>query len=156
MRYTGGMRQTTRTYQATDVARRSREVLDSGRAGGTLIRDKDGVVLLLAPAEEVARGEELTEVAGDFVRLHRALGAKSRDVGAYGGFGWLSVFPLEDQRLFAEELEGPLLLALSGGPVEPLRDLISDWRATAELWADEALRAELLEPVDEPLHDVTL
>src|SRR6185437_6922758 len=40
----GGMRRPEKTFQATDVARRSREVLDSGRAGAALIRDKDGVV----------------------------------------------------------------------------------------------------------------
>lgn len=156
MRYTRDMRSPVKTFQATDVARRSREVLDSGQAGGTLIRDKDGVVLLLAPAEDIARQEELAVVAADFLRLHRVIATDERDVGSYGGFGWVSVFDLEDQRRFAAELEAPLLMALSGGPVEQLRNLIDDWRATAEVWAEEELRAELQEPLDEPLADVPL
>ena len=143
-------------FQATDVARRSREVLDSGRAGGTLIRDKDGVVLLLAPVEDVARQDELAVIAADFLRLQRALASATPDVGSYGGFGWVSVFDRDDQLRFSAELEAPLLLALSGGPIQALRDLIDDWRTTAEVWADEALRAELSEPVAGPLYDSTL
>lgn len=121
-----------------------------------MIRDKDGVVLMLAPAEGMARRDELTSIAADFLRLHRALQAETDEVGAYGGFGWVSVFDLDDRRQFAAELEAPLLLGLSGGPIDPLRDLISDWLATAEVWADEELRTELTEPVDDPLTDVSL
>ena len=147
---------TTKTYQATDVARHSRDVLDSGRAGGALIRDKDGVALLLVPAEVVARSEELTELAADYLRLLRAVAAPGADVAAYGGFGWAAVFEVDDQRDFAAQLGGPLLIALSGGPTVPVRDLIEDWRMTADTWADETLRAELLEPAEAPLHDVAL
>ncbi|MGH9042068.1 MAG: hypothetical protein ACRDZ3_17755 [Acidimicrobiia bacterium] len=147
---------TTKTYQATDVARRSREVLDSGRAGGALIRDKDGVALLLVPAEEAARRDELADLAADYLRLLRAVAVSGADVATYGGFGWVAVFNLDDQRDFAAQLGGPLLVALSGGPTGPVRDLIEDWRVTAETWADEALRADLLEPSDSPLSDVAL
>ncbi|HEX5266560.1 MAG TPA: hypothetical protein VFW24_07290 [Acidimicrobiales bacterium] len=150
------MRQPEKTFQATDVARRSREVLDSARAGGTLIRDKDGVVLLLALAEDVARQDELTVIAADFLRLQRALATEAPDVGAYGGFGWVSVFGRDDQRRFGFELEAPLLLALSGGPIQALRDLIDDWKATAEVWTDEALREELSVALEEPLYDSSL
>lgn len=146
----------TKTFQATDVARHSRAVLDSGRAGGALIRDKDGVALLLVPAELVARGDQLTDLAADYLRLLRAVAAPGADVAAYGGFAWAAVFDLDDQRDFAAQLGGPLLIALSGGPTGPVQDLIDDWRVTAETWADEALRADLLEPVEVPLSDVAL
>jgi hypothetical protein len=58
--------------------------------------------------------------------------------------------------MFVDEIMPPMLVALSGGPLRPLLELIGDWKATAEVWADESLREELMERVDSPLFDVSL
>jgi hypothetical protein len=49
-----------------------------------------------------------------------------------------------------------MLVALRGGPLRPLLDLIGDWKATADVWADVSLREELMERVDAPLFAVSL
>ena len=51
------------TFQATDLARRSREVLSAARTvGGAIIRDKDGESLLVEPAARSRRARY--ELAG--------------------------------------------------------------------------------------------
>jgi hypothetical protein len=79
-----------------------------------------------------------------------------RTVSGYGAFAWLGVFDEEYQRQFISELSGPLLMALSGGPLDPVLSLIEDWKATAATYADEDLRGELTRPLPRPLETVEL
>lgn len=149
---------TQTTYQVTDLARNHREVVDTARHGGALIRDKDGVALILAPASEVAQDHELAQLAGDFLRLYTTmeLPPTQRTVPGYGTFAWLGVFDEEYQRQFISELSGPLLVALSGGPLNPVVSLIEDWKATAVTYADDDLRVELIRPLSRPLETIEL
>ncbi len=149
---------TRTTYQVTDLARNHREVVDAARHGGALIRDKDGVTLILAPASEVAKDHELAQLAGDFLRLYTTmeLPPLQRTVPGYGVFAWLGVFEEEFQRQFVGELSDPLLIALSGGPMDPVVSLIEDWKATAATFVDDYLRVELTRPLSRPLETVEL
>ena len=69
---------------------------------------------------------------------------------------WQGVFDEEYQRQFISELSGPLLVALSGGPLDPVVSLIGDWKATAVTYADDDLRVELTRPLSRPLETVEL
>lgn len=60
-------------YQATDLARSHRQVIDAARSGRALIRDKDGMALLMIPAEDVERTAEVAELALDLVRAAQSL-----------------------------------------------------------------------------------
>lgn len=146
------------TFQVTDLARNHREVVDRARHGGALIRDKDGTALLLAPAADVARAHDLAVLAAAFLRLRTTtdLPPKQRTVAGYGTFAWLRVFEEEYQREFLDEVTEPILVALSGGPLQPAIDIIEDWRATSATYADENLRGELGRPLPRPLHHVEL
>lgn len=145
-------------YQVTDLVRNHREVVQRAKQGGALIRDKDGTALLLTLASDAARDDELMRVAADYLRLSTALGqaAGRRTLAAYGGFAWLVALEGEDQQEFLQELGDPLLVALSGGPLRPVTDLIEDWKATAATYADEELRGELSTPLSRPLRRVQL
>lgn len=149
---------TRTTYQVTDLARNHREVVDTARHGGALIRDKDGVTLILTPASELAQNHELAQLAGNFLSLYTTmeLPPVQRTVPGYGAFAWLEVFDEEYQRQFISELSGPLLVALSGGPLTPVVSLIEDWKATAVIYADDDLRVELTRPLSRPLETVEL
>lgn len=145
-------------YQATDLARNHREVVDAARRGGAYIRDKDGVALLMAPAEQAERTREIAEIALDIVRAAMGLVGPHEDRGAeaFGGLAWLSVLPAASQRRFVLEASEALLLAASGTSLRPLELLLGDWRATAEAWADPDTRERLRAEEESPLSDSEL
>lgn len=151
------MRQIQTTYQVTDFARRYREVLDEAREREVLVRDKDGTTLVVTVAEEVSKNRELVSISSDLFRLiHSVATGRADEVANSGQFAWVSVFPDVDRKRFVDEVMGSFLVALSGGPLRPFSNLVDDWKITAEVWADERLRDELMAPVDAPLVDVSL
>lgn len=141
-------------YQATDLVRNHREVIDAARRGSALIRDKDGLALIMAPAEETRRTREIGDLALDLVRAASVIlpGGAERSAGAYGGMAWLSVLPIESQRQFFHEMSAALVVAASGTTLRPVEILLDDWRATAEAWADPDIRDRLLADEDSPIH----
>ena len=145
-------------YQATDLARNHREVIDAARRGSALIRDKDGLALLMVPAEETRRTREIGELALDLVRAASVMlpGGAARTAAAYGGMAWLSVLPIDAQRRFFREMSTALVVAASGTTLRSVEILLGDWRATAEAWADPDTRERLLADEDAPIHGIEL
>lgn len=145
-------------YQATDLARHHREVIDAARAGRALVRDKDGTSLTLAPSADIERTDEIAELALELIRARQTVeqGVDRRSPTGYGGLAWLSVLPDADQRRFLDELAETLLVAASGTSLRPVELLLDDWRATAEAWADPDTREALLANERAPLVDVEL
>ena len=145
-------------FQATDLQRNHRAVLAEARESGALIRDKDGLLLLLQPAENVNRQESLLEIMWSTVILERALQhvPTDREPSSYGPFAWISILPEEDQRKFLDEVIDQLLVSKDSGSNSKLDYLLGDWQATALTWSDQELREELMQDFDQPLHDVIL
>jgi hypothetical protein len=145
-------------YQATDLARRHREVIGAARAGRALVRDKDGTMLVLAPAVDIERTDDIADLAVDLARARQAVdqGAGRHSPGVYGGLAWVSVLPDETQRLALDEITGALLVAASGTSLRPVELLLDDWRATADAWADPDTRAVLQAEETEPPAGVEL
>ena len=145
-------------FQATDLQRSHRAVLDEARESGALIRDKDGLLLLLHPAEDVDRQESLLEIMWSTVFIERVLqrSPKDREPVMYGPFAWVSILPEEDQKKFLEEVIDQLLISKNSGSNAKLEQLIEDWQVSAQTWSDEDLREELTKDLDQPLFDVTL
>ncbi len=146
------------TFQATDLARRSRDVLSAARTStGAIIRDKDGESLLVEPAAR--SGRVRYELAGmrNAVRLLRLLDLPEglRDPVLYGEFAWAAALPEDDQKQFAWEFVRTLESIEATGP-EPIEQLLYEWRQTARAWVDEDLRGELTEPAVGPLTDIEL
>lgn len=146
------------TFQATDLARRSRDVLSAARsATGAIIRDKDGESLLVEPAGR--SGRVRYELAGmrNALRVLRLLDMpeSSRDPVLYGELAWIAVLCENDQKLFAWEFVRALESMDATGP-EPIEQLLYEWRQTARAWVDEDLRGELSEPLAAPLTDIEL
>lgn len=146
------------TFQATDLARRSRDVLSAARSvTGAIIRDKDGESLLVEPAGR--SGRVRYELAGmrNALRVLRLLDMPehSRDPVLYGELAWIAVLPENDQKLFAWEFVRALESLDATGP-EPIEQVLYEWRQTARAWADEDLRGELNEPITAPLTDIEL
>ena len=147
-----------RAYQATDLARNHRQVVDDARDGIALIRDKDGTALVMTTASRLERAQEVGGIAVALVQVARALAgpADRRTPAAYGDFAWLSVLPEDAQRRFLGEMTDRLLISASGGRVNDLEELVEDWLATAEAWSNPATRDALLADEATPLRDAEL
>ena len=146
------------TFQATDLARRSRDVLSAARTvGGAIIRDKDGESLLVEPAARSGRARyELAGMRNAF-RVLRLLSmpAEARDPVLYGELAWLAALSETAQEQFVWEYVRMLEAMDATGP-EPVEQLTYEWRQTARAWADEDLRGELIAPLAAPLAHIEL
>ena len=145
-------------FQATDLARHHRAVVDAARAGRALLRDKDGTALVLAPAADIERTYQIAALALDLIRARQAVDQEvgKRSAGLYGDLAWMSVLPDDAQRQFLDELAETLLVAASGTSLRPVEMLLDDWRASAEAWADLDTREAPPAEEPEPLADVEL
>ncbi len=146
------------TYQVSDLQRNHRNMVDEARKSGALIRDKDGLTLILLPAGMVIREQYLNALMADAMRMSIALRTprEDRNPAEYGSLGWASVLTEDDQRLFLDALVVQLLVSQNSGSTEELEDLLGDWQATARAWADDDLRKALLEEISKPLTDSSL
>ncbi len=147
-----------RAYQATDLARNHRQVVDDARAGIAVIRDKDGTALVMTTASVLERAQEIGGTAVALVQVAQALAepANRRSTSAYGDFAWLRPLPDDAQRRFLAEVADQLLVVASGGRLDQLSELVGDWLATAQAWADPDTREALLAEEPAPMRDVEL
>jgi hypothetical protein len=146
------------TFQATDLARRAREVMEAARRpGGALIRDKDGTAFSLSPAGGAGRMRYTLAGLRDAVRVLRllSLAAEVRDPVLYGDLAWAAALPDPEQVEFAWEYIRALESIPSTG-VEAVEQLLYDWQQTARIFGDEGLRVSLGTDLDSPLDDVEL
>ena len=146
------------SFQATDLQRRAREVLDAARRPeGALIRDKDGTNFQVMLAGRA--GNDSYALAGltDVLRVLRLtrLPEAERDATLYGELGWLAALPLDAQTDFAWAY-ARAIQAIPATGVGPVEDLLYDWVQTARTWSDAALRESLTWPLDAPLDAVEL
>lgn len=145
---------TSTAYQVTDLARSHRAVVEAGRSdAGALIRDKDGVLLLLQRAEDAEKQERLVGllIAYAEASLQLELPVGERSPLAYRNLAWIVRLDDDDQREMLSELLDAVAIAAAGGSVRGVDDLLIDWKATAEVAADPALANELSEDIPEPL-----
>lgn len=147
-----------RAYQATDLARNHRRVVDDARDGVAVIRDKDGTTLVMTAASRFERANDIGVTAVSLVQLWQVLAepADRRTTAAYGDFAWMRVLPEDAQRRFLGEMTDRLLIVSSGGRLDQLTELVDDWLATAEAWADTDTREALLAEEPDPLRAVEL
>ena len=147
-------------YQATDLARNHREVIDGARRGGALIRDKDGFALLLQPAGPANRRSQVMEWMISAIRIDLALRmpVESRAAWLYGDFSWVAQLDEEDQRTFTDGLLERLLATDSSDAesLDEVENYLTDWRATAHVWGDEELRAALTSDIPDPSSQAAL
>lgn len=146
-------------FQATDLNRRHREVLAAAReTGGAVIRDKDGLTLLLEPAAHAAHREHLLTWLLSAVRISRTLQRPlaERSAWDFGDFGWIADLDADDQESFLEGFLSLLLKNVDADYSSEVDEYLADWRATAQAWADPELRMQLRADLNRPLLHVEL
>lgn len=137
------------TYQASDLSRNYRAVLNSARQEDTLIRDTDGETLILLSLDRAQRERIMASLLSDFTRLLRAQ-SQADELGIVnsGRFSFASLLPADMRKELVEEIYAALQVAQSGGTLDSLHDAIEDWIVTAQVWSNSELRDEIL-AVDE-------
>ena len=139
------------TFQASDLSRNYRSVLNSARQEDTLIRDTDGETLILLSLERAQRDRTMAGLLSDFTRLLRAQiqGDENGVIGS-GRFSFASLLSPEMRMELVDELYNALQVAQSGGSLDSVHDIIEDWIVTAQVWSNDELVREVVEVDDVP------
>lgn len=126
--------------------RRPRDVTRDVEDGDVLLRRRGEPDLCLLRAD---RERDRAEVFAAVARALRNLGMHSPAALATAledAFPWMDLLPAKDRRLFADEFSRVVIAAADLDNMAPLTQLLREWRATAEVYADPKLARRLRKP----------
>jgi hypothetical protein len=115
-------------------------------------RDGEAVVLSMqSHAERSNLGTELAAlvVSGALSTSPNVLKTASENALA-SRFPWVRLLPADARDAFLCEFLAMLEACASVGNMTRLAELVSDWKATAEVYADPVLASELTKPIENP------
>lgn len=147
------MQAPTTIFQASDLNRRGRVILDAARDGLTRIRDTDGASLVVtreeayeALREQAAAMRQLADAMASFITLDRAVDHEHRrpSLAELGAWTWVRHLPAEDASEFVREISDALYASCREMSLSPLASVIESWKATAEALSDPLARETLL------------
>jgi len=132
----------------SDLLRHPKDVTSEVENSDVLLRRRDEPDLRLSRADREA---ERAEAFGALARAFRNLAV--HNPGALGdalgdAFGWLEFLPRADRRRFADEFAHVVTAAAQLDNYAPLGQLVREWRATAEVYADPKLARRLSQPIE--------
>jgi hypothetical protein len=140
-------------FQASDLNRRGRSILDAARDGVARIRDTDGASLVMTGEAEFQAMRDrlddlrrLTDAMASFITLDRALDHEHRapSLAELGSWTWVRLLPAEDAAAFLHDIAEALYASCREMNTGPLSAVLSDWKATAEALSDPLARKTLL------------
>jgi hypothetical protein len=133
-------------FQVSDLATTKRtEFVSAARDGRAVLRDKDGLGLVMLPEAQLSALEELAEWSQALLRLEALIRRETPpSVVDLGNLAWLRPFDLDDLREFAAELNDVLLAAYADRNLSVLNQCLADWRTTARQLQDPLRRSVLL------------
>jgi len=134
-------------WQFSDLLRRPKDVARDVEDGDVLLRRRGEPDLCLLRAD---RERDRAEVFAAVARALRNLAVHSPAAltGALeDAFPWMDLLPAKDRRLFADEFSRVVIAAADLDNMAPLTQLLREWRATAEVYADPRLARRLRGPV---------
>jgi hypothetical protein len=144
---------TTTIFQASDLSRRGRAVLDTARDGLARIRDTDGESLIVAREEayEAMRQQllvfrELADAMASYITLDRAIDHEHRRpaLAEFGSWTWVRHLPADDTAEFVRDISEALYASCRELSAIPLAEVVEAWRASAEALSDPLSRETLL------------
>jgi hypothetical protein len=140
------MRVTERPF--SDLLRRPKDVASDVDDGDVVLRRRDEPDLWLSRADrEAERSAAFTAVA----RALRTVAVKSPAALADAladAFPWVEFLPAAERRSFVEEFSRTVTAAAELSNSAPLTQLVREWRATAEVYADPKLARRLRRPIE--------
>jgi hypothetical protein len=142
----------TATLQWSDVARNPKKVAATVERDGQarLERRGEGSAFVLMTAERQSAARAGLQVIERLLRSALAA-VKERnelDPVLMASFPWLRFIPAEHRSTFATEFQSTFEACAEIEVWEPLEQLLREWKATAAIYADPALLAQLKGPFD--------
>ena len=133
-------------FQVSDLTTNKRtDFVSAARSGRALLRDKDGLGLVMLPEAQLALLEELAEWSQALLRLESIIRRGTPpSVVDLGNLAWLRPFDLDDLLEFAAELNEVLLAAYADHDSSVLTRCLTEWRITARQLEDPLRRSVLL------------
>lgn len=133
-------------YEASDLNRHYRTLLDAARQGDVRIRDKDGFSIMLVPERRLRVLQAITEVSANLLALEMALARAPGPLALtdYGGWTWLRHLDPDDLQGFLAEIREVLLIAAREQDSTELDAALHAWEDTAEAAADPKRKDVLL------------
>ena len=132
----------------SDLLRRPKDVTDDVEDGDVLLRRRDEPDLRLSRADREARRAEAFSALGRAMRNLAAHNPGALSEALADAFPWFEFLPARDRRLFLDEFSRVVTAAAALDNYEPLSQLVREWRATAEVYADPKLARRLRHPLD--------
>jgi hypothetical protein len=114
----------THAFTTSDLARRRKDVLAAARTGTAMIRDTDGFVLAILPADRLAVTDRLADLNGTLRCLVATLNDPSPAPAALGEAAWASTWAPSRRQQLAADLAEALALAESLGDPGPAAGLL--------------------------------
>lgn len=140
-RYSADMRVIERPF--SDLLRHPKEVTRDVAESDVLLRRRGEPDLRLSRAD---REDERASAVVVFGRALRNIAAHSPEALAQAladEFGWISFLPVKERQEFIDEFTRTVLGAAEIDNFAPLMQLMHEWRATAEVFADPKLSRRL-------------
>lgn len=113
-----------------------------------VLRRRNAPALRLSQAD---RDDDRSEAFEALARLLRNLAVHSPaanfEQAVLEAFGWSTFLPKRDRRAFVEELTMTLVGAAQVENFAPVAQLVREWKATAEIYADPSLARRLRRPI---------
>ena len=131
----------------SELLRRPKRVTGDVERGDVLLRRRG------EPDLRLTRADRDAERAAAFVALGRTLrnlamnDPKALESALGDALPWLEFLPANDRREFVEEFSRVVVAAAELDSYLPVSQLITEWRATAEIHADPSLSRRLRRPV---------
>ena len=145
----------TTEVQWSELQRDPRGVAALADQGDVRVRRRDGVPLLLVREDSAASAAEGAVSAARALR--NALAHLSGDAAAevlVEEFAWVDLLPAADRLQFVSDFARAVGASAELGRWTVLAQVLVEWKATAAVYADPALVAELSRPLDDDLGPV--
>lgn len=131
----------------SDLLRHPNEVAGDVEAGDVLLRRRDEPDLRLTRADREADRAAAFAALGRTLRNLATHDPKLLGTALGDAFPWLEILPPKDRDAFVDEFSRVVVAASELDSYSLLTQLVREWRATAEIYADPELARRLAKPI---------
>ena len=129
-------------FLASELSTRRRDFIDAGRSGEAVMRDTDGMLLILTPFLDFQISQEIIKTTFGLMRTEAAFergDVRPSDIP----FSWLTEFDDEDRSEFFSEIRDALSTAESTHDFSGVKECLAAWMITSHALSDATRRTIL-------------
>jgi hypothetical protein len=132
----------------SDLLRHPKDVTHAVEEGDVVLRRRDEPDLRLSRADREERRAEAFGALGRTIRNLAVHHPAALSEALAEAFPWLEFLSKGDRREFLDEFSRVVTAAAAVDDYEPVTQLVSEWRATAEIHANPTLARRLRRPLE--------